>query len=54
VRGGPERQAEQAAERIVTLLGDPELRARTGARGRAWVAERWRWDLLAERLTSLL
>ncbi|GAA2674474.1 glycosyltransferase family 4 protein [Streptomyces aculeolatus] len=54
VRGGAERQAGQAAEHIVTLLGDAELRARMGARGRAWVAERWRWDLLAERLTSLL
>lgn len=44
----------QAADRIVTLLGDPELRRRMGERGRRWVEEAWRWDLLAERLKSLL
>jgi phosphatidylinositol alpha-1,6-mannosyltransferase len=43
-----------AAERIVTLLGDAELRRRMGERGRAWVEERWRWDLLADRLRELL
>ncbi|MEV6107613.1 glycosyltransferase family 4 protein [Streptomyces sp. NPDC051940] len=43
-----------AAERIAELLLDPALRARMGARGREWVEEKWRWDLLAERLRSLL
>ncbi|APY88718.1 glycosyltransferase family 1 protein [Streptomyces alfalfae] len=51
VRGGA---PEEAADRIVTLLGDAELRSRMGSRGRAWVEERWRWDLLAERLRDLL
>ncbi|MDX3581412.1 glycosyltransferase family 4 protein [Streptomyces europaeiscabiei] len=51
VRGG---SPNDAAERIVTLLGDPELRARMGQRGREWVEEKWRWDLLAETLKSLL
>ncbi|MFD7276188.1 glycosyltransferase family 4 protein [Streptomyces sp. NPDC059862] len=51
VRGG---SAEDAADRIVTLLGDPELRRRMGERGRSWVEEKWRWDLLAERLEELL
>ncbi|GGW18956.1 glycosyl transferase family 1 [Streptomyces capoamus] len=51
VRGG---SAEQTAERIVTLLQDPELRRRMGARGRQWVEEKWRWDLLAEKLKALL
>ncbi|MGW1543561.1 glycosyltransferase family 4 protein [Streptomyces sp. NPDC002309] len=51
VRGG---SVEDAADRIVTLLGDAELRRRMGERGRAWVEERWRWDLLAERLKELL
>ncbi|MYS46449.1 glycosyltransferase [Streptomyces sp. SID5998] len=51
VRGtGP----EEAADRIVTLLGDAELRRRMGERGREWVLEKWRWDLLAERLKELL
>lgn len=51
VRGG---SPEEAAERIVTLLGDAELRSRMGDRGRVWVEEKWRWDLLAEKLQTLL
>ncbi|MGW3392875.1 glycosyltransferase family 4 protein [Streptomyces sp. NRRL F-5193] len=46
--------AEDTADRVTTLLLDPELRARMGERGRAWVEEKWRWDLLAERLRELL
>ncbi|WP_353942103.1 glycosyltransferase family 4 protein [Streptomyces sp. HUAS MG91] len=51
VRGG---SPEEAADRVVPLLLDAELRARMGERGRAWVEEKWRWDLLAERLRELL
>ncbi|MFB7219685.1 glycosyltransferase family 4 protein [Streptomyces sp. NPDC056227] len=51
VRGG---SVEETADRIATLLGDPELCRRMGERGRAWVEEKWRWDLLAERLKTLL
>jgi phosphatidylinositol alpha-1,6-mannosyltransferase len=51
VRGG---SAEESADRIVTLLRDPALRRRMGERGRAWVEEKWRWDLLAEQLKTLL
>ncbi|QEU94900.1 glycosyltransferase family 4 protein [Streptomyces kanamyceticus] len=45
---------EEAADRITALLGDAELRQRMGQRGREWVEEKWRWDLLAERLKELL
>ncbi|MCX5225718.1 glycosyltransferase family 4 protein [Streptomyces sp. NBC_00233] len=51
VRG---ESAEDTADRVSLLLLDPELRARMGERGRAWVEEKWRWDLLAERLKELL
>jgi phosphatidylinositol alpha-1,6-mannosyltransferase len=51
VRGG---SPDQAAERILTLLRDPELRRTMGAHGRQWVEASWRWDLLAARLRSLL
>ncbi|MDI3387169.1 glycosyltransferase family 4 protein [Streptomyces sp. B-S-A8] len=51
VRGGA---PSEAADRIVTLLQDPELRRRMGERGREWVEEKWRWDLLADRLRELL
>ncbi|KAA6222368.1 glycosyltransferase family 1 protein [Streptomyces albofaciens JCM 4342] len=43
-----------AAERVIALLKDPDARRRMGERGRAWVEEKWRWDLLAERLKELL
>ena len=45
---------EAAADRIITLLADEELRRRMGERGREWVEEKWRWDLLAGRLRELL
>ncbi|MFE7899529.1 glycosyltransferase family 4 protein [Streptomyces sp. NPDC057424] len=51
VRGG---FPEEAADRITVLLGDAGLRRRMGERGREWVEEKWRWDLLAERLKDLL
>ncbi|MFD5281226.1 glycosyltransferase family 4 protein [Streptomyces rubrogriseus] len=44
----------ESADRVTTLLADPELRHRMGERGRAWVEEKWRWDLLAEQLKTLL
>ncbi|MEU9557627.1 glycosyltransferase family 4 protein [Streptomyces fumanus] len=51
VRGG---SPAETADRLVTLLADPELRRRMGERGRRWVEEKWRWDLLAEHLKTLL
>ncbi|MER6067715.1 glycosyltransferase family 4 protein [Streptomyces sp. NPDC001817] len=51
VRGGA---PDEAAARIIPLLQDPELRRRMGERGRRWVEEKWRWDLLAEKLKDLL
>lgn len=50
----PGGDPELTADRLVELLRDPELRSRMGARGRRWVEERWRWDLLAEKLRELL
>ncbi|MFC0597150.1 glycosyltransferase family 4 protein [Streptomyces palmae] len=50
----PGDSVAESAERITALLRDPELRHRMGERGRAWVEERWRWDLLADRLKQLL
>ncbi|MFH8446128.1 glycosyltransferase family 4 protein [Streptomyces sp. NPDC018026] len=44
----------ESADRITTLLADPQLRRRMGERGREWVEEKWRWDLLAEHLKALL
>ncbi|MET8945603.1 glycosyltransferase family 4 protein [Streptomyces sp. NPDC004542] len=51
VRGG---SPAETAERVVALLADAGLRRRMGERGRQWVEEKWRWDLLAEKLRTLL
>ncbi|MBT3165949.1 glycosyltransferase family 4 protein [Streptomyces sp. Vc74B-19] len=51
VRGG---SAEETAERVIALLADEELRRGMGRRGREWVEEKWRWDLLADHLKTLL
>ena len=48
------RDVGQVADRVATLLLDRDLARRFGERGRAWVAERWRWDDLAVRLQRLL
>ncbi|MFD5112516.1 glycosyltransferase family 4 protein [Streptomyces sp. NPDC058391] len=55
VHGGPPlAAAAESADRIVTLLQDPELRRRMGERGREWVESQWRWDALSNRLALLL
>ncbi len=48
------RSPSAVAARCAELLLDPVLSQRFGVRGRAWVAERWRWDDLAVRLQRLL
>lgn len=48
------RDSAAVAERLIALLGDAELRAGLGAAGRAWVEREWRWDVLADRLRTLL
>ena len=48
------RDEAMIAERIVTLLGDPELCRRMGVAGRAWVEQKWSWALLAQTLDALL
>ena len=48
------RDVDQIATTVGGLLADPELAARMGAAGRAWVSEHWRWDRLAQRLEQLI
>ncbi|MEV5253484.1 glycosyltransferase family 4 protein [Streptomyces werraensis] len=50
----PGASPADTADRVTTLLADPELRASMGRRGREWVEEKWRWDLLADELKTLL
>ena len=48
------RDEAMIAERITTLLREPDLRQRMGAAGRAWVQQRWSWATLAHTLEDLL
>ncbi|MFJ8182088.1 glycosyltransferase family 4 protein [Streptomyces sp. NPDC096105] len=50
----PGDSPSRTADRVTTLLADPELRRGMGRRGREWVEEKWRWDLLADQLRTLL
>jgi phosphatidylinositol alpha-1,6-mannosyltransferase len=50
----PGRSVELTARRVAELLNDPELGARMGAAGRAWVEERWRWGTIRGRFKELL
>ncbi|MDI2126118.1 glycosyltransferase family 4 protein [Yinghuangia seranimata] len=48
------RTPDPVAARVSELLSDPVKAAAMGERGRRWVEEAWRWDLLAGRLRGLL
>jgi phosphatidylinositol alpha-1,6-mannosyltransferase len=48
------RDAERVAAEVASLLADPARAAAMGAKGRAWVEESWRWDVLAARLREML
>ncbi|MPZ28030.1 MAG: glycosyltransferase [Micromonosporaceae bacterium] len=48
------RDPAALVDRLVRLLADPDLAARMGAAGRAWVEAQWRWDTQADRLHCLL
>lgn len=48
------RGLPQITRVIGDLLADPVGAAQMGGRGRTWVADEWRWDVLAARLHGLL
>lgn len=48
------QDTDEVARRCTELLLDRPLAARFGQRGRAWVAQTWRWDRIAVRLRRLL
>ncbi|GAA1792797.1 glycosyltransferase family 4 protein [Planosporangium flavigriseum] len=48
------RDVAAIADRVVTLLGDPDLARRLGVAGRAWVEAEWGWQHQADRMRELL
>ncbi|MCC5578222.1 glycosyltransferase family 4 protein [Microtetraspora sp. AC03309] len=45
---------EEVADALVELLRDPARARVMGERGRMWIEEEWRWDLVAARFSALL
>lgn len=45
---------DETARRVADLLADPQLSAKLGAAGRAWVERRWQWSTIRERFNALL
>jgi phosphatidylinositol alpha-1,6-mannosyltransferase len=48
------RDLDDITDSIVSLLADPGRAASMGSAGREWVQRRWRWDVLADELRTLL
>jgi phosphatidylinositol alpha-1,6-mannosyltransferase len=48
------RDPSAVANRLIELLGDPALARRMGEAGRKWVESDWRWEIQADRLSTLL
>ncbi len=48
------RDITQIADRVSTVLADPDLAHRMGQAGRAWVERDWRWQTQATRMRALL
>ncbi|MDP9851467.1 glycosyltransferase family 4 protein [Corynebacterium lowii] len=51
VRGNDEREL---ADALVAILASPQRRAQMGEAGRRYVEENWTWEIMGERLRSLL
>jgi phosphatidylinositol alpha-1,6-mannosyltransferase len=45
---------DEVVAALARLLTDDALRERLGQAGRAWVEQRWRWDVIAGRLRGML
>ncbi len=52
VVGGRDKDA--LADRLISLLGDPQGAETMGEKGLAWVDREWRWDIVAARLREIL
>jgi phosphatidylinositol alpha-1,6-mannosyltransferase len=48
------RDIDAIADRVATVLADPDLARRLGAAGRAWVEAEWGWQIQADRMRALL
>ena len=50
----PGNDIRALSDRLTELLSDPAGAAAMGEKGRAWIDREWTWDLVADRLQSIL
>jgi phosphatidylinositol alpha-1,6-mannosyltransferase len=50
----PGQSVPAVAGRLTQLLNDPAGAAAMGDKGQSWIDQEWRWDLVMERLQSIL
>lgn len=48
------RDVHRVADAVASYLADPGRAQAVGRTGRRWVEDRWRWDVLADRLHAVL
>ncbi len=50
----PQKDESALAEKIIYLLDSPDIRTELGRRGRAFVRERYDWDIISERYKGMI
>ncbi len=50
----PQKNVQKLAEKIISLLDDPEVGRSVGKEGRRFVVERYDWNVIAERYSALI
>jgi len=50
----PQKNVQKLAEKIISLLDDPEIGQSVGKKGRRFVAERYDWDGIARQYAALI
>ena len=50
----PQKNVQKLAEKIVSLLDDPEMGRSVGKEGRRFVVERYDWDEIAKQYAALI
>jgi glycosyltransferase involved in cell wall biosynthesis len=50
----PQRNESALAEKVIFLLDHPDIRAELGRKGRAFVRERYDWDMISDRYRGMI
>jgi glycosyltransferase involved in cell wall biosynthesis len=50
----PQGNVKQLADKVISLLDNPEVGRSVGKEGRLFVVERYDWNIIAERYSALI